>query len=367
MSRIVEPYITSKTNYAPIKFANIESTIVKEDGVRIGVKYKYKFDDGNVYEFIVYDGKKGDKGDGIENISAVRDDENKRTIITIEYGGQSVTTYLNDGASIDRVEETSPSGVPLEHTYTIYYTDGRTSTFNVKDGEQGIQGPRGNKGDKGDRGEAFIGEVIKKNNIALVTQEGGVKDGDLSIDSVGTIDGINTVQIKQFNEDTYPLTKTNLITDSSGVSLVAIIEGKQNVLTAGTAIKIENDVISNTFELPEFVVNTISPDASNFIKDETYSLIDAHQKTANILEQIKSDVSTHIEDEDIHVTTNDKDAWNDKIDKIIEGVENNFVQVTLDGQVKDSGLHLGDVIQTPVINYPTSSDFEFLELMVMAQ
>lgn len=46
-----------------------------------------------------------------------------------------------DGNGIERIEKTSSSG--LVDTYTIYYTDGTTTTYEVTNGEEGPQGPPG--------------------------------------------------------------------------------------------------------------------------------------------------------------------------------------------------------------------------------
>lgn len=58
----------------------------------------------------------------------------------IQSGGASGT-----GRGIVEIKKTSTSG--LIDTYTIYYTDSTTSTFEIANGAQGPAGPRGEKGD----------------------------------------------------------------------------------------------------------------------------------------------------------------------------------------------------------------------------
>ena len=58
------------------------------------------------------------------------------------------------GRGIVEIKQTNK--VDLEATYTIYYTDGTSSTFIVRDGakgDRGEPGPQGNPGEKGDPGE----------------------------------------------------------------------------------------------------------------------------------------------------------------------------------------------------------------------
>lgn len=70
--------------------------------------------------------------------------------------GSGISVKGETGNGIEKIEKTNTEG--LIDTYTIYYTDGTTSTFQVSNGEKGDQG---DKGDKGDTGEVSL-EGLKK-------------------------------------------------------------------------------------------------------------------------------------------------------------------------------------------------------------
>lgn len=76
----------------------------------------------------------------------------------------------NDGVSIVSIEKTGTSG--LKDTYTITYSDGNTSTFEVTNGEQGIQGIQGVKGDDGHTPSITINE---EGNWVVDGQDTGIK------------------------------------------------------------------------------------------------------------------------------------------------------------------------------------------------
>lgn len=130
--------------------------------------------------------------------------------------------------SITDIRKTSSEG--LVDTYTIYYTDGSTSTFEVENGAQGpqgepgpqgpqgepgaagAQGPKGDKGDPGEQGpqgetgpQGPQGETgpqgpqgPKGDNAVIVAGSGISKTGDtLSVTSAPRLS--NAVQITDFN------------------------------------------------------------------------------------------------------------------------------------------------------------------------
>lgn len=124
--------------------------------------------------------------------------------------------------SITDIRKTSSEG--LVDTYTIYYTDGSTSTFEVENGAQGpqgepgaagAQGPKGDKGDPGEQGpqgetgpqgpqgetgpQGPQGEQGPKGDNAVIVAGSGIsKTGDtLSVTSSPRLS--NAVQITDFN------------------------------------------------------------------------------------------------------------------------------------------------------------------------
>ena len=89
-------------------------------------------------------GAQGDPGPGITNMVC-----NPDNTLTIYYGdGRSVTTDPVASNSISGIELTSGTHAPgTTDTYTIYYTDGDTDTFQVYNGSDGNLPPQaGNSG-----------------------------------------------------------------------------------------------------------------------------------------------------------------------------------------------------------------------------
>ena len=67
-------------------------------------------------------------------------------------------TQAADGhGGINRIRQTGSSGdavLGITRTYTVYYADGTSWSFEIKDGRQGAQGAQGPKGDTGDPARA---------------------------------------------------------------------------------------------------------------------------------------------------------------------------------------------------------------------
>ena len=100
-------------------------------------------------------GAKGEDGVGIEKISTVSTGDT--TTLTFTFTNGEKTSFElphgyngkdgTDGRSVNNVAKTSTDG--LVDTYTITYSDGTTSTFEVTNGAQGAQGIQGEKGEDG--------------------------------------------------------------------------------------------------------------------------------------------------------------------------------------------------------------------------
>ena len=58
------------------------------------------------------------------------------------------------GVGIQKIEKTGTDG--LVDTYTITYTNGKTTTYTVTNGADGPKGDKGDKGDTGEKGESGI-------------------------------------------------------------------------------------------------------------------------------------------------------------------------------------------------------------------
>ena len=136
--------------------------------------------------------------------------------------------------SIQDIRKTSSEG--LTDTYTIFYTDGSTSTFDVENGapgaageqgpqgiqgEQGPQGEKGEKGDKGDTGEqgpqgiqGEQGPQGPKGDTASIMAGAGIsKSGDtISVSFAPRLsDAVEITDFDTFNPDTLSMQPGDII------------------------------------------------------------------------------------------------------------------------------------------------------------
>ena len=96
-----------------------------------------------------------------------------KAIHTISMANSTITLTFADGTQetvtatglkgISSITKTGTAG--LVDTYTITYTDGTTSTFNITNGAQGAQGPEGPQGPDGDDGVSPV--------VTITTISGG--------------------------------------------------------------------------------------------------------------------------------------------------------------------------------------------------
>lgn len=77
------------------------------------------------------------------------------------------------GNGISRVELTKRDG--LVDTYTIFFDNGDTTNFDIKNGEKGDKGNTGLQGDKGDKGDAFTFDDFTPEQIELLRGPQGLK------------------------------------------------------------------------------------------------------------------------------------------------------------------------------------------------
>jgi len=86
---------------------------------------------------------------------------------------------------ISKIEKTKSEG--LVDTYTIFYTNGSTTYFNVTNGDKGEQGIQGEKGEKGDKGEQGIqGEKGEKGDKGEQGIQGEKGEKGVSVHSIAT-------------------------------------------------------------------------------------------------------------------------------------------------------------------------------------
>ena len=116
---------------------------------------------------------------------AVRlDEETKKAYVTVPWDTQ-VGPKGDNGRGVVSIELTNSEGTnPRIDTYTITYTDGTTSTFQVTNGVIGRDGRDGAKGDKGDDGASgvrgnFQSRVFARSDSRPTTPDGGSYDSPI--------------------------------------------------------------------------------------------------------------------------------------------------------------------------------------------
>jgi hypothetical protein len=122
-------------------------------------------------------GDKGDKGDdGFSPTATVSKTGNTVTIEITDKNGTTRKTVSDgsdgapgadgdDGVGISSIDKTATAG--LVDTYTITYSDGSTTTFNVTNGEDGAPGTNGEDGQDGQDGRGIV-SVQKTATVGLV-------------------------------------------------------------------------------------------------------------------------------------------------------------------------------------------------------
>lgn len=161
----------------------------------------------------------------VESIDAVTDSE-------LEQGIEQGVLYLDaatflsgaDGRGIESVVKTATAG--LVDTYTITYTDGTTSTFNVTNGRDGEDGQPGAPGTPGEDGVGIV-SIAKTGTVGLVD--------------------IYTIALTNGNTTTFEVTngKDGITPDMSDYYTKSqtntMLADKQDMLVSGTNIKTINN------------------------------------------------------------------------------------------------------------------------------
>ena len=149
--------------------------------------------------------------------------------------GNTVTIPINSGApgrGIVSVEGPVSSG--LNDTYTIHYTDNTTSTFVVKNGEQGAAGTPGAQGPQGETGpQGPQGATGPQGPAGLTGPTGPAGNGIASIAKTGSYGNTDLYTITFTNATTTQFTVTNGADGQDGVSptVTAAGEGSNVIIT----------------------------------------------------------------------------------------------------------------------------------------
>ena len=214
------------------------SSIKKTSSEGLVDTYTIYYTDGSKEQFTVTNGEQG-----IQGIQGEKGEDGRSPIITIQNGnwyidgvdtGKRAEGIQGEtGNGISSIAKTKTEG--LVDTYTITYTNGTTSVFEVtngkngedgKDGEQGIQGIQGEKGEDGhspiitiQNGNWYIDGVDTGKRAEGIQGETG--NGIASIERTKTIGLVSTYTI------TYTNGKTNIFTVTNGEKGEQGIQGIQ--------------------------------------------------------------------------------------------------------------------------------------------
>ena len=191
--------------------------------------YTITYTDGNTTTFKVTNGKQGPQGEqGIQGIQGEPGKDGHSPVITIQDGfwyidGESTGVIAsgltgNVGNGISSIKLTSSEG--LVDTYTITYTDGNTTTFNVTNGEKGEQGEQGIQGIQGVPGKDGHSPVItiqdgfwyidgESTGVVASGLTGNVGNGISSIKLTSKVGLVDTYTITYTDGNTTTFTVTN--------------------------------------------------------------------------------------------------------------------------------------------------------------
>ena len=218
-------------------------TLTKQDG--LVDTYTIYFTDGSTTTFTVTNGKDGSQG--IQGIQGEPGKDGHTPVITVENGNWYIDG-VDTGKKAQGLKGETGNGIrsivlteskDLVDTYTIYYTDGSTTTFTVTNGKDGTQGIQGIQGEPG-----------KDGHTPVIT----IENGNWYIDGVDTLQPAQGVQgetgngissIKLTNTDGLVDTYTIYFTDGTTTTFT-VTNGKDsndnnslyglNVLCVGDSI-----------------------------------------------------------------------------------------------------------------------------------
>ena len=168
--------------------------------------YTIYYTDGSTTTFTVTNGKDGSQG--IQGIQGEPGKDGHTPVITIENGywyidgvntlqpAQGVQGETGNG--ISSIKLTNTDG--LVDTYTIYFTDGQTTTFTVtngKDGATGAQGIQGVEGQPGKDGVSVQSIEIDEQANLIITLSDGTKLPPIKFPDSGDENTINDAILQE--------------------------------------------------------------------------------------------------------------------------------------------------------------------------
>ena len=317
---------------------------------------------GLEFTFVLPKGDKGDTGVSIATVSFKEYDSNGGAVYTITMDDGSTATFTAPKGSQGDKGNTGDTGATISSVtfkeydsnggavYTITMTDGVTAEFTA---------PKGQKGDKGDIGDTGA----TGNGIESVTLVSGSH-------AAGTTD---TYRITFTNGETADFTVYNGANgEGAGDMLWEEFNARLNPANKNGQIAFESEVTAHTGNSDIHVTSAqktawsakYDKPTGGIPKTDLASAVQTSLNKADSALQEHQDISAltnHVANNSIHVTTDDKTAWNAKYNKPSSGIPKtdlaSAVQVSLDKA--DSALQEHQDISGKS-NKPTFSQYTIL-------
>ena len=317
---------------------------------------------GLEFTFVLPKGDKGDTGVSIATVSFKEYDSNGGAVYTITMDDGSTATFTAPKGSQGDKGNTGDTGATISSVtfkeydsnggavYTITMTDGVTAEFTA---------PKGQKGDKGDIGDTGA----TGNGIESVTLVSGSH-------AAGTTD---TYRITFTNGETADFTVYNGANgEGAGDMLWEEFNARLNPANKNGQIAFESEVTAHTGNSDIHVTSAqktawsakYDKPTGGIPKTDLASAVQTSLDKADSALQEHQDISAltnHVANNIIHVTTDDKTAWNAKYNKPSSGIPKtdlaSAVQVSLDKA--DSALQEHQDISGKA-NAPTFSQYTIL-------
>lgn len=290
------------------KFTNVSASATGGESAQASASIS---ETGLEFTFVLPKGDKGDTGVSIATVSFKEYDNEGGAVYTITMDDGSTTTFTAPKGSQGDKGNTGDTGATISSVtfkeydlnggavYTITMTDGVTAEFTA---------PKGQKGDKGDIGDTGA----TGNGIESVTLVSGNH-------AAGTTD---TYRITFTNGETADFTVYNGANgEGAGDMLWEEFNARLNPANKSGQIAFESEL--PTSEQKSAWSAKYDKPSGGIPKSDLASAVQTSLNKADTALQEHQDISAltnHVANNDIHVTANDKTAWNAKYNKPSGGI-----------------------------------------------
>ena len=290
------------------KFTNVSASATGGESAQASASIS---ETGLEFTFVLPKGDKGDTGVSIATVSFKEYDSNGGAVYTITMDDGSTTTFTAPKGSQGDKGNTGDTGATISSVtfkeydsnggavYTITMTDGVTAEFTA---------PKGQKGDKGDIGDTGA----TGNGIESITLVSGSH-------AAGTTD---TYRITFTNGETADFTVYNGANgEGAGDMLWEEFNARLNPSGKNVQIAFESEL--PTSEQKSAWSAKYNKPTGGIPKTDLASSVQTSLDKADTALQEHQDISAltnHVANNSIHVTTDDKTAWNAKYNKPSGGI-----------------------------------------------